>query len=330
MMATEAHRGEGVLHASGGKQLRYRTWEARSPRAALAVVHGLGEHSGRYEALGQDMCAHAVSAYALDLRGHGRSDGQRGHASRFGVILQDIDRFRREVLGLVEPGTPLFLLGHSMGGLIALRYMEEFAGACEGAIILSPWLATAVQVPRWKITLSNPLAKIAPALPFRSGLNPVHLSRDPAVVRAYVEDPLVHDRITPRFFTELSIAMGQAFQRSDRLTKPLLFLLAGADRIVDTDRTLAFARSLDNPAVETRVYSGHFHELLNEPDAVRVRRDMLVWLEERLDAMGARPAEGGGVAGEARARADRADPAARSGHPGAGTADGGGPLLAPE
>jgi lysophospholipase len=231
--------------------------------------------------LGRDLCAAGVSAYALDLRGHGRSDGQRGHARSFGVLLQDVDRFRREVLGLIEPGTPLFLLGHSMGGLIALRYMEEYPTAFAGAIIVSPWLATAVQVPRWKVTLANPLARLAPALPFRAGVNPEHLSRDPRIVRAYEEDPLVHDRITPRLFTEMSTAMGQAFQRSDRIQRPLLFLLAGADRIVDTERTLAFARSLARSDIETHVYAGHFHEVLNEPGAETVRHDLLAWLAAR-------------------------------------------------
>ena len=282
MRTKTSRRGEGALRTTGGRKLRYRTWESPSPRAALIVIHGLAEHSGRYEALGRDLCESGISVYALDLRGHGRSDGQRGHARSFGVLLQDVDRFRREVLGLVDAGTPLFVLGHSMGGLIALRYMEEYSDAFAGAIIVSPWLATAVQVPRWKITLANPLAKLAPALPFRAGVNPEHLSRDPRVVRAYEEDPLVHDRITPRLFTELSTAMALAFVRSDRIRRPLLFLLAGADRIVNTERTLAFARALTRPDVETRVYAGHFHEVLNEPGADTVRHDLRAWLDARI------------------------------------------------
>ncbi|MGH7501893.1 MAG: lysophospholipase [Longimicrobiales bacterium] len=282
MRQDASHLGEGALRTTGGKQLRYRTWESASPRAAVIIVHGLAEHSGRYETLGRDLCGAGISAYALDLRGHGRSDGQRGHARTFGVLLQDVDRFRREVLGLIESGTPLFLLGHSMGGLIALRYMEEYADTFTGAIIVSPWLATAVHVPRWKVTLANPLAKLAPALPFRAGVNPEHLSRDPRIVRAYEEDPLVHDRITPRLFTELSTAMGRAFQRCDRIQQPLLFLLAGADRIVNTERTVAFARSLARPDVETHVYAGHFHEVLNEPGADVVRKDLRAWLDARI------------------------------------------------
>jgi alpha-beta hydrolase superfamily lysophospholipase len=282
MSPISSRRGEGALRTTGGKKLRYRTWESPSPRAAIIIIHGLAEHSGRYEALGRDLCESGISAYALDLRGHGRSDGQRGYARTFGVLLQDVDRFRREVLGLIDAGTPLFVLGHSMGGLIALRYMEEYPGAFTGAIIVSPWLATAVQVPRWKITLANPLAKFAPALPFRSGLNPEHLSRDPRVVRAYEEDPLVHDRMTPRLFTEVSTAMAQAFVRSDRIQRPLLFLLAGADRIVNTDRTLAFARALTREDVETHVYAGHFHEVLNEPGGENVRHDLHTWLDARI------------------------------------------------
>jgi lysophospholipase len=274
-------RGEGGIAVGGGIRLYYRTWEVAEPRAALVVVHGLSEHSGRYDRLGAMMTTMDVSAFALDLRGHGLSDGRRGHVGGFGSFLQDLDRFRREVLGLVDPETPIFLLGHSMGGLIALRYQEEYAGAFAGAIVVSPWLATAIPVPRWKATLANTLARFMPALPFNSGIPAEYLSHDPVVVARYRDDPLVHGHITPRLFVEISREMGNAFQRSDRICAPLLLLLAGADRIVDTDRSRAFARSLAAQDVEIRVYPDCYHEVLNEKDA-QPWRDLTRWLENRL------------------------------------------------
>jgi lysophospholipase len=275
------HHGDGCIDVRGTR-LRYRTWESNAPRAGLVVVHGLAEHGGRYDGLGRSLAAHGVSVYGLDLRGHGRSDGQRGHVRTFARFLQDVDRFRREVIGLLEARTPLFLLGHSMGGLIALRFTEEYPDAFDGTIVVSPWLATAVPVPRWKANLANALARVAPTVPFRARINAGHLSRDPDVVRAYTEDPLVHDRITPRLFAEVGAAMGLAFRRGDRIRRPLLFLLAGADQLVDADRSLAFARSLTAPEVTIHVYPGYFHEVLNEPDGGLVRRDLRDWLDTHI------------------------------------------------
>jgi alpha-beta hydrolase superfamily lysophospholipase len=271
-------RSDGALIGVGGLHLAYRCWEAVRARAALVVVHGLGEHAGRYAEFGERMAGYGISTYALDLRGHGLSDGRRGHVPAFDTFLQELDRFRREVEGLADFRVPLFLLGHSMGGLIALRYQEEYNTRFEGAIISSPWLATAMAVPRWKIAASNMLARVLPALPFRNNLDPEHLSRVPAVVDAYRDDPLVHSSITPRLFVEVSAAMGHAHQRSDRIQEPLLFLLAGDDRIVDTDRTVRLARSIGVRDVTIKVLPGHYHEVLNEYDRADTHRLVRDWI----------------------------------------------------
>ncbi len=218
----------------------------------------------------------------MDLRGHGLSDGRRGHIRRFGAYLQDLDRFRRELFGLVDVGTPLFLLGHSMGGLIALRYLEEFDTPFRGGIIVSPWLATATPVPRWKATLARTFNRVLPACPFDSGIDPALLSRDPAIVHTYRDDPLVHSRITPRLFSEASTAMGLALQRSDRIRVPLMFLLAGDDKIVSTPKSDAFARSLAARSVTIHVYADFFHEVLHEPGGAEAMRDLRDWIASRL------------------------------------------------
>jgi len=281
MKTTTTTRGEGSIAVGGGIRLHYHTWEVVEPRAATIVVHGLSDHGGRYEKLGQTLAGSDISTFALDLRGHGLSDGRRGHAPTFASFLQDLDRFRREVLGLVDPATPVFLLGHSMGGLIALRYQEEYPGAFHGAVIVSPWLATALPVPRWKANLANVLARLLPALPFNADIRAELLSRDPAVVAAYRDDPLVHGRITPRLFVEASREMGLTFQRSDRITAPLLFQLAGSDGIVDTTRSLSFARTLRVSDVVIKVYPDFYHEVLNEK-ADEQWADLRGWLRERL------------------------------------------------
>lgn len=273
---------EGSIAGVDGIRLAWHAWEAKVTRAALVVVHGHGEHGSRYHEFARRMAAGGISTYALDLRGHGLSDGRRGHTPSFDVFLQELDRFRREVDGLAGRSLPTFLLGHSMGGLIALRYQQEYAGRFNGAVIVSPWLATAMRLPRVKVAASNVLSKLLPAMPFRTGLDPAHLSRDPAVVARYREDPLVHSRITPRLFTEVSTAMGLALQRRDRLRPPLLILLAGDDRVVDADRALRFANSIAADDTTVRMFDGAYHELLNEVNRVEVHRLVRDWVLAHL------------------------------------------------
>ena len=271
---------EGSIE-SGRIQLHYRGWELAAPSAALLIVHGLAEHGGRYEATGRAFAEGGVSTWALDQRGHGRSGGRRGHADRFDAFLEDLDRFRTTVRDRSDPATPLFLLGHSMGGLVALRYLEEHPASFRGAVIVSPWLGTAVAVPEWKSALAAVLTRVAPGLPFRAGIPAEFLSHDPAVVAAYRSDPLVHDIITPRLFSEVRAAMALAFERADRLRAPLLFLVAGSDRIVDTVRSREFAQRVRGAVVEVRVPEGAYHELLNEPEAGRYVREILDWIGSR-------------------------------------------------
>ena len=273
---------DGTIEGVGRIRLHYRTWEAPSARAGIIIVHGLGEHSGRYEEFARRMVSWGFSCYALDLRGHGLSEGRRGHTPHFDTFLQDLDRFRREVQGLADVRLPLFLLGHSMGGLICLRYQAEYNTAFRGAVIVSPWVATAKSVPRWKVATARTFSRLLPAVPFANRINPALLSHDPDVVAAYAADPLVHDRITPRLFTEASHAMGLVFQRADRFDDPILFLLAGDDRVVDSRRTLVLARGIPSGEVTIKTYPGMYHEVLNERDRTLVHRDIRNWIAARI------------------------------------------------
>ena len=274
----------GYLEGVGRLRLHYRSWEASAPRSALLLVHGLAEHAGRYERFGQDLAAAGHSVYALDLRGHGDSDGRRGHVRRFDHLLQDVDRFRREVQGMVRPDLPLFLIGHSLGGLVSLRYLEEYSPPFKGAVLSAPWLATALAIPHWKVAAAQVLTRLAPSLPMKANIPPDLLSHDPAVPDAFRSDPLVHDRITPRMFTEISSAMGLVFQRADRIGVPLLFLLPGGDRITDPQRTRALARSIQQTAVTVRVFPDAYHELFNELDRSLVLSELRAWLAARLES----------------------------------------------
>ena len=273
----------GYFEGVGRIRLHYRTWEVEHPLAALVVVHGLFEHSRRYEELGEFMGGHQFSTFAMDLRGHGASEGRRGHVRRFDVLLQDLDRFRREVQGLVPVHLPLFLLAHSLGGLIGLRYLEEYEVPIHGAVITSPWLGTAVDVPRWQVLAANVLNRVLPAFPFPYEIDADDLTHDPERAADYRDDPVIHSTITPRLFTEVSSAIDLALRRGDRLRVPILFLLAGEDRVVDTPRSLAFARSLPAENVTIDVLEGHHHEVLQERARGAVRAEVRDWIVDHLD-----------------------------------------------
>ena len=279
MTVGEVLQSHGYLEAVGGVRLHYRTWEVPEARAALVVLHGLTEHAGRYAGLGSAMAAHGIATYAVDLRGHGSSEGRRGHVARFEVFLQDVDRFRREVQGLVDPFCPLFLVGQGLGGLIALRYLEEYDSPFRGGIALAPWLAGALPMPRWKVATAAFLSRLLPALPLSAGIRAEDLSHDDDVVAAYLADPLVHHTVTPRLFTEASAAMGLALQRADRLTTPLLFLLPGSDRVCDSGRAGAFATAFHGSDVTVRVFPGLYHDLLGEVERAVVREEIRAWVD---------------------------------------------------
>lgn len=273
----------GYLEGVGRLRLHYRSWEVADPEAVLVVVPGLFEHGGRYGELGEFMAGYRFSTFALDVRGHGSSEGRRGHVSRFDILLQDLDRFRREVQGLVPLGVPLFLLGHSMGGLIALRYLQEYDPPFAGAILTSPWLATAYPTPRWKVLLGSLLNRVLPAFPFSIQLDPEDLTHDRERAIAYRDDPQIHSTITPRMFNEMAGAMERAFRRGDRILVPTLFLLAGSDSVVSTERSVAFARSLPRERVTVDVLQGLRHEVLQERDRTAVMGEIRDWISDHLD-----------------------------------------------
>ncbi len=279
----------GTAKSADGLELHYHAWDAPAPRAGLVVVHGLAEHGARYAPLGQDLAGHGVTVLAMDLRGHGRSTGTRGHAPSFAHLLDDVARLRAVLVERVGVERAIGILGHSMGGLIAIRCAQAYPASFDHAVLIAPWLGTAMPVPRWKTSLAAWLSRALPGLPIPAGIEAGWLSRDPAAVREYEADPLVHDRITPRLYVEAQAAIRRAFVRPADLACPALFLLAGGDRIVSTSAAERFAAGLPGDRTTVRVYDGHYHELLNEPDAAEIRRTLRDWLDDRIEERDAGP-----------------------------------------
>lgn len=268
------------FEARDGLRLQYRVWEADEPRAILRIIHGLGEHGGRYQALAEFLVARGISIYALDLRGHGTSGGRRGHARSFHHLLDDLAGFTRET---PAAGRPAFLLGHSLGGLIALRGIQEGrAGVLGGLILSAPALALVSRDAAWQRAAGALLSRLTPTLGLPNGIPPEHLSHDPEAVRAYVEDPLVHDRISPRLYVEMLSAMRAAARDAPDVILPVLLLAPGDDRVADARTSLAMADRFSGE-VSVRSYPAFYHEPFHEQGREKVFQDVAGWLEDRID-----------------------------------------------
>ena len=271
-----------TLRADDGTRLHALRWPAERPRAALLLSHGLGEHAGRYAALARDLAPRGIEVHAVDHRGHGRSGGARAYVQRFSRYVDDFEAFRQHVAADLPAGMPVFLLGHSLGGLIALRWLEAHPGAgLAGAILSAPLLGIRKEAARWKVALSGVLSRLLPWVPIPNEIDPAELSSDAAYVRSYREDPLVHAKITPRLYTEMMAAMGDAVAERGRLALPLLFVVPGADSIVREEDTLRFAAELGGD-VTVRRYPGFHHESLNELERARPIADIIRWIEARI------------------------------------------------
>ena len=279
MSATGERTGE--LRAADGVPLHYRSWPAAAERAVLLVSHGLGEHGGRYAALAEDLVEHGFTVHAIDHRGHGRSGGRRGHVAHFGEFVRDFETFRAAI-AKEHPSAPLFLLGHSLGGLIAIHHLQTHPEApYRGAVLSAPLVGIAVQAPRWKVALSGLLSRLVPWLPFNNEIDTAMLSTAPGYEAAYRADTLLHNTITPRLYTEMVSAIRGAFERPDGIRVPLLVLAPTADRVVLPEAVARFASACPGD-VEVRRYEGFQHESLNEKERDRVVADVAAWLDARV------------------------------------------------
>lgn len=272
-----ASETEGFFSAHDGLRLFYRRWDAGSPRAVCLLVHGLAEHSGRYRNLAARLTTHGWSVWSMDHRGHGRSGGKRGDCRSFREFVDDLHLLKTRIAETL-PGLPLLLIGHSLGGLIALTYAAEHPQEIKAVAASSPALKLAHETPAWKVALVTATAKIAPLAHFQNGINPVDLCRDPQVVEAYRKDPLIHSVLTARCALALQEALRHSLEVAGRLKIPCLILQSGTDEVCDPKAALEFSRR-GNSSLSLYRYDGMYHELFNEPERGRVIGDLCGWLD---------------------------------------------------
>lgn len=272
---------EGTFRGAGDIDLYYQRWlPDTTPRAALAVVHGFGEHSGRYMNVVHRLVPAGFAIYACDLRGHGRSPGQRGYINAWSEYRDDLGAFLR-LVAQQEPGRPLFLMGHSMGGLIALEYAEQHPEGLRGVIASGPLLGQPGVSPV-RLALAQILSRIWPRFSIATGLDAAAISRDPAVVTAYRTDPLVHDKGTARLGTELGAAQARTLAGAGSFRLPLLIIHGGADRLSPPDASRVFFERVAGPDKERDVIEGGYHEPHNDTSREQALDILQRWLERHL------------------------------------------------
>jgi alpha-beta hydrolase superfamily lysophospholipase len=273
---------DGKFTGSSERAIYYQCWEPEAaPRAVLLVAHGAGEHSARYQPLAQFFTDDNFVVAALDHNGNGRSAGVPGHVDAFEEYLYDLGIFHRQIAARF-PGVPMFLLGHSMGGLIGSAYLLQHQEAFVGGILSGAAIMTDPEPGGVQLLLVRLLARIAPKLGMLQ-LDAGAISRNPEEVRKYVDDPLVHHgKMSARMMRELLAGMRIVQTGAGEITLPMLIMHGEADEMTPPKGSCFMHEHISSRDKALKLYPGLYHEIFNEPERLEVLRDVLVWCEQRL------------------------------------------------
>jgi len=268
---------EHTIQSADGTRLHLVQWSPdREPRAEVLLVHGLAEHVGRYGHVAAALTGAGYHVTFVELRGHGSSEGKRGHVGRWGEYVDDL------AAALAFIRKPVLLVAHSMGGLVALDGLRGFLNQHVQALVISnPLTGVAVEPPRVLTMVKGLLSRVAPSVSVKNPLDPRTISRDAEVVRAYEADPLVFDTLTPRWATEMEAAIARVHGHAARYDLPVLALLGTGDQICDHQATRRLVEGWGHWDHTTQLYDGLYHEVFNEPEKEQVLSDLVSWLDKR-------------------------------------------------
>ncbi len=279
---------EHEIAAVDSTPLLVRDWsneQAQAPRGLLLIVHGVGEHCGRYQHFADALGSAGYALRGFDHRGHGLSGGLRGHVDGFSTYTADVRTVLDEFRAAHGENLPCYLLGHSMGGLIALQFLQDHpAAGLQGAILSNPCLEVAIDPPAVKVVAGKLLSKVLPQLRLDNELNTSLLCRDADTVRAYEQDPLVHRKVSTRWYTSLLAAMKQVTPKGLAPGLPTLWLLGNKDSICSAAGSRAFAEKLDSSTTTVREWPDAFHEIHNGPDKNEYLAALKSWLDTQTSS----------------------------------------------
>jgi alpha-beta hydrolase superfamily lysophospholipase len=274
---------EGVWQSQDGLRLFYRGWNpGQSIKAVVCLVHGLGEYCGRYQPVAEFLNENDYALLGFDLRGHGKSEGIRGHTPSFEFYMRDIDLLIREA-NQRYPSLPCILYGHSLGGLLVLSYALERQPPLRGVIASGPGLRTSFEQQKVKIAVAQVGARFFPEMRTASGLNPGMLSRDQKIVEAYISDPLVHNQVTFSMAKASLDAIPWVFKHANEFKIPLLLMQGEADQIVYPSGAQEFASKIPGNICTLKLWPGLAHEIHNEPEKEMVLNFLLNWMNSLLE-----------------------------------------------
>jgi alpha-beta hydrolase superfamily lysophospholipase len=267
--------------SADGLALVGRSWEPDGePKAVVCLVHGLGEHCGRYAHVAAALTTAGLAVLACDKRGHGRSEGKRGFIPSYDALMDDIDLLLDQA-STRHPGKPRFLYGHSLGGNEVLNYALRRKPALAGVVATSPGLRTAFKPSAAQLAAGKIMNRLYPGFTMANGLDVTAISRDPTVVEAYQKDPLVHDRLSARLGVELLETGEWAIDHAADFPVPLLLAHGTGDRITSHQASQEFAAKA--PACTLKLWEGLYHETHNEPEKGAVILENVAWITQRIE-----------------------------------------------
>lgn len=273
---------EGTFQGGGGLELYCQSWRPEKvPRATLIIIHGFGEHSGRYTNVVSQFIPQGYAIYGFDLRGHGRSPGQRGHINSWDEYREDVKTFL-QLISKKEPTRPVFLWGHSMGALIAQDYLIHEPAGLRGAIISGAPLDPIGVAKPFLVLIARILSRVWPRFSLPLALDAKALSRDLEVVKAYEADPLVHGKTTVRWGTEILKTIEGVKTHASEVRIPILLIHGGADSLNSPEGTRRFFEKITLTDKEIKIYPGSYHEVHNDLDQTEVMKDVAQWLERHI------------------------------------------------
>lgn len=273
---------EGSFDSENGEQIYYQSWSPLDePRAVLLLVHGLAEHSGRYEEFAEFFTDARFAVYTLDQPGHGRSGGMRGHIEKFAEFTNATNQCL-EIIKDAHSGIPRILVGHSMGGLIAASLLISIQSEFVAAVLTGPAIRSPQQPSRFAMLINRIISTLLPKFGVLQ-LDSSAVSRDPEEVRKYDNDPLVfRGKVTARLAAELFSEMQNVLETAATIRLPTLILHGGSDSLTDVDGSKILHERISSGEKKIKIYDGLYHEIFNEPERVAVMTDMRDWLDDQL------------------------------------------------